>query len=105
MVEVVGESRNGVHYMRRTPYTDADGKPVYEGDVVEFGEANTEDWWRGDVYWDDTDMQWAIQPTDDGATVGMWECTPLANGTQISGRVVGNVFEHPELLNEGGHTS
>ena len=106
MVKVVGESRNGVHYMRLTPYTDSEGAPIYEGDIlrldalVDVSEypTNASIRSRGYVCCDKLGL-WSVVCND------YPEMLLLEYGKDDPRlpdcAVIGNVFEHPELLDEG----
>jgi hypothetical protein len=77
--------------MRKTPYTDSEGKPIYEGDIVQVhGDEN----WDGICFvaWDDQ-CGWALLSGEDHDYAGSVHRADEAT-------VVGNVFEDAQLLEE-----
>ncbi|MBT3325522.1 MAG: hypothetical protein HN396_04640 [Gemmatimonadales bacterium] len=91
-VSLLGTSHTRVADMRKTPYTDSEGKPIYEGDITELLDPQPGWYNRHSIAWDDHSgfTQYAAE---DGVF-----CEPL--NSALPCKVVGNVFENPELLGD-----
>jgi uncharacterized phage protein (TIGR01671 family) len=87
--------------MRFTGLTDKNGQEIYEGDVVRgcfknnFGSFTCE---RGVVEWYDGEGSWVVKvPEDEGGSVS-WGIIRFKYRHGLELEVLGNVYEHPDLL-------
>jgi hypothetical protein len=71
--------------MQYTGLKDKNGKEIYEGDFIKYGDLVVR------IMWDD--FECAIVPITSNHRVLVWE---LAQSSEV----IGNVFENPELLEE-----
>lgn len=87
--ENLGEPKNmdGFEIMQFTGLKDKNGKEIYEGDVVKYKDHPTgvEDG-TGNVYW--KDGKWMVT----------WSMIPLGDFGTAWLKIIGNIYEHPELL-------
>lgn len=79
--------------MQFTGLYDRTKKPIYEGDIVEWKPVVLERKMRGKVIWHEGSGAWFVK--DD---LGDYDHLGLL--LNIKTEVIGNVFEHPELLNK-----
>lgn len=80
------------HLMQYTGLKDKNGKEIYEGDIIE-----TKNSYKFVVKWNDYCAMWALDGIEgfmmklpDGSILPQNECC----------KVIGNIFENPELLNQ-----
>lgn len=74
-------------FMQFTGRTDANGVEIYEGDVFE-----GEEHFYAQVYWCKKSLSW------------MADGEGLADFSGISIKVIGNIYENPELLEQANET-
>lgn len=84
----VAPAENVVANMRITPYTDSEGRDIYEADLVEWEEGRAYvaqgewgEWW---ARFADCSLDWSFHDTH--------------HLTKTDGKIVGNVYQNPELL-------
>ena len=81
-----------------TGFKDKNDKEIYEGDIVEedidFNSKMTDGTFRYRVYWDECLLCWALDPIgEESIHDELWQ-------TNLGRRIIGNVHENPELLEE-----
>lgn len=79
-----------------TGLKDEDGKEIYEGDIVEeeidFNSKMTDGTFRYKVYWNEDELCWSLDHIGpESIHDDLWELNS-------SRRVIGNIHENPELL-------
>ena len=87
----------GYHLMQYTGLKDKNGKEIYEGDIIFIkGETKLLDI-KGKVEYSNTFAQFII--TNTGSIVN--ETEPLGDYEEENIEVIGNIYDNPELLEEG----
>lgn len=81
-----------------TGLKDKNDREIYDGDIVEedidFNSETTDGAFRYRVYWDECLLCWALDPIgEESIHDELWQ-------TNLSRRVIGNIHENPELLEE-----
>jgi len=79
-------------FMLFTGLKDKNGKEIYENDIVEFVNHNTDKKLKRTVIWDDKNICFKFTCSPSWNFIGYLEQT---NGTM---EVIGNIFENPELI-------
>ena len=74
--------------MQYTGLKDNHSAEVYEGDIVKIGAG-----YKASVYWDDRSARFLLNPIGAGVM-----STRSIGALPIGGRVIGNIYENPELL-------
>lgn len=103
------EALDDLEIMQYTNVNDKDGYPIFEGDVLEF--ADKWEWYRGSygikMRFAEPERLKKLQEQYDSEPmerreIQMPECYEwlLSSEIQTYWKVVGNVYQHPELLNE-----
>ena len=87
-----------IELMQYTELKDKNGKEIYDGDIVEedidFNSKMTDGTFRYRVYWDEYLLCWALDPIGkESIHDELWQ-------TNLSRRIIGNIYENPELLEE-----
>lgn len=83
-----------------TGLKDKNGREIYEGDIVEVKDRRYELHGIGIVEWDKENGLWMIYfPDTQGATM-LRDWLPKEYEASLSIKVIGNVYENPELLEE-----
>ena len=87
----------GYHLMQYTGLKDKNGKEIYEGDIIFIkGETKLLDI-KGKVEYSNTFAQFIITNTGSVAN----ETEPLGDYEEENIEVIGNIYDNPELLEEG----
>ena len=82
-------------FMQFVGWYDQTGKEIYDGDIVEGATENTRVLWE--VVWQDDDCAFELKRKN---TAGNFDCVffPQINHGEDAIRIIGNVYENPELL-------
>ena len=89
--------------MQSTGLKDKNGKLIYEGDIVKFGEFYNNEWNSfniGKVYWGGKFDYPAFELQCSTADFDMSNGLSYIFGNGLSIEVIGNIYENKELLNE-----
>jgi len=87
---------NGDEFLQYTGLKDKQGKEIYEGDVVEVDPVWLECSDKGLIYWDDGRAAFRMSFPDGD----IWDI----NEDIGSSEVIGNIYEHPHLLEAHAQT-
>lgn len=88
----------GMPIMQYTGLKDSKGREIYEGDIIHYINTKCHGWqleetrnnFKGVVEWNDSDITFDVNSTINSIRLSEWhyECC----------RVIGNIYENPELL-------
>jgi len=83
-----------IDFMQFTGLHDKNGKEIYEGDIVLFGENPIHEGTSGKVIWHKTRTGFVYEFINGGYK---GKCTDMADDWRTY-EVIGNIYENPELL-------
>jgi len=104
LMPAVNEFDNPVcdhNLMQYTGLKDKNGVEIYEGDIITVANETSTNPRRGEVVWHDDQSCFYIQskPYDYFHPLASWIEIVKATGVEVE--VIGNIYEHPELLIKG----